>query len=179
MFNQTGTGIDSMNTPSPIVQVDTREQSILPIEAYRLETVTLPVGDYGIRGFSDWNNPRFIVERKSLDDLVSSLTGERDRFMREIEKLRQFGFRAILVEGLEAEIHFRQYRSLARPQSILASLAAIQTRANVHVIWCGDPTGAARSLERLVRQFVRGIEKDAKRLNDSLAEKEIAPCGAV
>lgn len=83
---------------TPVVLIDTREQCPLPITAYPVERTGLPVGDYGIKGFSDWENPRFIVERKSLADLCGSLSNDRERFMREIEKLRQFAFRAIVIE---------------------------------------------------------------------------------
>jgi len=56
------------------------------------------------------------------------------------------------------------YRSAANPVSILASTDALIVRAGIHVFWCGTPAGAARQLEGLVRQFVRGVEKDYKRL---------------
>jgi len=146
------------------VLIDTREQTPLPITAYPVERATLPVGDYGIAGFSDWSNPQFVIERKSLDDLVGSLTTGRDRFMRECEKLRQFRFRALVIEALEGEVQFHHYRSAVLPQAILQSLAALQVRAGLHVIWAGTPEGAARAVERLVRQFIRGVEKDYRRL---------------
>ena len=56
------------------------------------------------------------------------------------------------------------YRSRATPKSLLASLAAIEVRMGIHILWCGDSDGAARRVEGLVRQFARGILKDAKRL---------------
>jgi len=142
------------------ILVDTREQAPLDITAFPTERATLPVGDYGIAGFSDWTNPAFIIERKSLDDLVGSLTTGRERFMREVERLRQFRFHALVVEALEAEVSFHHYRSDATPQSILQSLAALQVRCDLHVLWCADAERTARCVERLVRQFVRGIEKD-------------------
>ena len=151
--------------------IDTREQRPLSIAAYPTVCDTLPVGDYGIAGFSDWDNPAFIVERKSLGDLVASLTHGRERFMREVEKLRQFRFAAILVEAWQSHIENAEYATFTTPQSILASIAAIQVRAGVHVIWCGTPKGAADMLDRLVRQFVRGIQKDADRLGAKIVEK--------
>ena len=41
--------------------IDTREQQPLKIEAYPVEVESLPVGDYGIKGLSDWGNPAFII----------------------------------------------------------------------------------------------------------------------
>lgn len=144
------------------IQIDTREQRPLEITAYPTERIGLPVGDYGIRNFSDWNNPRFIVERKSVDDLVGSVTSGRARFLKEIEKLRQFEFRALLIEGTRLDVELGHFKSCTAPASVLATLDAISVRANVHCFWCSDPEGAARQLESLVRQFIRGIEKQAR-----------------
>jgi ERCC4-type nuclease len=170
--------LEADDAMTSVVLVDTREQAPLNITAFPTERVGLPCGDYGIAGFSDWNNPAFIVERKTLNDLVGCLTNERDRFMREVEKLRQFRFHALVIEALEAEISFHHYRSDATPQSILQTLAALQVRAGLHVLWCADPERAARCVERLVRQFVRGIEKDYRLIgqaSDGLLAASLAP----
>lgn len=159
-------------TIEPVVQVDTREQALLRIEMFPTETVTLQCGDYGVRGFSDLTNPQFICERKSLDDLVQSLSWERARFMREIELLRRFRFAALLIEGDRAQVEAEQYHSRTKPQSILATLDAIAVRTGVHIFWCSDAEGASRQLESLVRQFARGIVKDYERLTKPNKEKE-------
>lgn len=147
-----------------VILVDTREQRPLEFETYPTEVVTLPVGDYGLKGFSDWTNPQFIVERKSLGDLIGSLTAGRERFMKECEKMRQFRFRAILVEARRIEIEQGEYRSEAKPQSILGSLSSLEVRSGIHVIFAGDRTRAAAEVERLVRTFARGIENDYRKL---------------
>jgi len=49
---------------------------------FPVERATLPAGDYGLRGFSDWANPVFIVERKSGADLCGSLGKGRERSLR-------------------------------------------------------------------------------------------------
>lgn len=157
---------------NPVILIDTREQLPLELTAYPVEVQGLPVGDYGIRGFSDWINPQFTVERKSLDDLVGSLTSGRDRFMKECEKMRQFRFRAILIEAHRGEVEMHQYRSRTLPASILGSLAALQVRAGIHVIFAGDRDRAASELERLVRTFARGVENDYKKLNAKKSEEK-------
>ena len=149
----------------PVVIIDTREQRPLEISGYPVERGTLPVGDYGIKGFSDWTNPAFIVERKSLQDLYNSLIQGRERFFKEINKLRQFQFRALLIEAHRFEIESGAFHGGASPASLLASLDAIQVRVGLHINWAGDSIGAAIQLEGLVRQFIRGIEKDYDRLH--------------
>ena len=145
--------------PEPVVLLDRREQAPPPIKAYRVEWVTLPVGEIGIKGFSDWVNPAFIIERKSLADLTGSLGRGRERFMREIEKLKQFGFRALVIEATKAQVAAGAYRSTISPASVLSTLDALAVRANLHLFWCEDSEGCARQVESLVRQFARGIER--------------------
>lgn len=151
-------------SPEPIILVDSREQDPLVFNRFPSRVEGLPVGDYGIEGFSDWANPAFVVERKSIDDLIGSLTQGRKRFMREVEKLRQFRFAALVVDGDRSTVELAQYRSTASPLSILSSLDAIAVRCGVHVIWAGDHTGSARIVENLVHIFCRGVEKDWNRL---------------
>jgi ERCC4-type nuclease len=153
-----------MEKTLPIVQIDTREQSPLRFENVPSERATLPVGDYGIRGFSDWENPAFIVERKNLEDLCRSLGTDRERFLREIEKMRGFRFRGLVIEAVEDQVHLHQYRSLISPSAILSTLDALSVRAGLHVFWCGDPAGAAAKVESLAMMFTRGIQKDYWRL---------------
>lgn len=147
-----------------VILVDTREQRPLEFAEYPTEVATLPVGDYGLKGFSDWDNPQFIIERKSLNDLVGSLTQGRERFMKECQKMRQFRFRCILVEAERRGVEEHQYHSAALPQSILGSLAALVVRAGIHVIFAGDRHMAAAEVERLVRTFARGVENDYRKL---------------
>jgi len=160
--------------PTPVILVDSREQAPLEIEGFVTERTGLPVGDYGIRGFSDWSNPRFIIERKSLPDLAQSLSHGRERFLREIEKMRQFGFRALLIEGTREDVLAGKHETGMTPTSILASLDALAVRCNLHVFWAGSAFGAARQLEGLVRQFVRGVEKDFARLQAAANAAETA-----
>ena len=58
------------------------------------------------------------------------------------------------------------------PAAVLATLDALAVRCGLHVFWCSDAEGAARQVESLVRQFTRGVLKDAARL-------EAAGAGAV
>ncbi|MFH1016695.1 MAG: ERCC4 domain-containing protein [Pseudomonadota bacterium] len=149
----------------PVILVDTREQVPLVFDRrFRIERATLAVGDYGVRGFSGWENPAFIVERKSLEDLCQSLGAGRERFLREVERMRQFRFRALIIEGMREEVTAGEYRSEITPAAVLATLDALAVRSGLHVFWCGDAAGAARQVESLARQFVRGVVRDAERL---------------
>ena len=127
----------------PVVIVDTREQA--PLEFHRLPSRpgTLAQGDYSIAGLEN----DFAVERKSIADLVGSLTSGRERFSREIDRLRSCPFCRLLIIGSEADIAAARYRSNANPTAILHSLHSIEARG-VPVVFAPDPTNAALLVER-------------------------------
>lgn len=155
----------------PTVLIDSREQRPLRIEAFPTRTATLPTADYSILGFEGPECLGFAVERKSLDDLAGSLGRERDRFMREVERLRTYRFSAILIEGWRQDVEAHRYRSEMAPAAILESLSAIETRTPIKVAFAGDASGAARILESWVRQFARGLEKEHSRLMAACGER--------
>ena len=70
----------------PVILIDSREQegfSFDPAVA-DVERKGLPAGDYSVAGLID----RVAVERKSLDDFVSTVIHGRARFAIELKKLR-------------------------------------------------------------------------------------------
>jgi len=153
-----------MEKTTPTIQIDTREQNPLVFENLPSERATLECGDYGVRGFSEPSCRRFIIERKSLDDLCATLSKGRDRFMREVELLMRYQFRGLVIEGTQDMIELKQYRSLISPQAIISTLDALSVRCGIQVFWCADASGAARKVESLAMMFVRGIQKDYWRL---------------
>jgi ERCC4-type nuclease len=72
----------------PVIVVDSREQNALPFAHFPTECATLYTGDYSARGLEG----SFCIERKSLADLAGSLTHDRDRFTRELERMRGHSF---------------------------------------------------------------------------------------
>jgi len=83
--------------PSPItILQDTREQCPWRFSNdCTVQVVTLTEGDYSMAGFSD----RVRVERKSLADLVGSITVGREKFLDECRRLTAFEFRFLVVES--------------------------------------------------------------------------------
>ena len=140
-----------MKTPTPTIIVDTREQTPLPFANLPTERRTLATGDYSILGFER----DFSVERKSVADLVQSLTRERDRFSRELQRMRAFDFRRLLVVGTLADLEEHRYRSLANPKAIIGSLCAFEVRFDVPVCFRETPEAAAVQVERWATYFLR------------------------
>lgn len=168
-----------MSTPPPpiTIVIDTREQAPLDFSAFPHVTTirdTLPLGDYGVPGFSGRDADRethrppekweFVIERKSLEDLIGSMTAGRDRFTKELLRMTQYDFHALVIEATFADFIAGHYRSAATPKSMHETLNSLQVRTGIQVVWAGTRAGAAAAVESFARHFVVGKLKDAKRI---------------
>jgi len=145
-----------------IIIQDTREQIPLVFpSAVVVEVGTLQTGDYSIRGLESL----FSVERKSIDDLVGSVTRERERFERELHRLRGFQFRRLLIIGSEADLLAGKFYGNANPKAIFASLGAFEVRYSVPVVWADTPNRGGELVARWAHWFSREITKQAEALN--------------
>ncbi len=141
-----------MNAVHPVLIQDTREQNGFgPLfrSAYIVEG--LSVGDYSIAGLQD----RVAIERKSLSDLVGSLTHGRDRFERELARGRTYESFAIVIEGSAQAILRGGYGvSCANPHAVWESIAAFNARyCPFHFL--GDRQTAAKWTESVLLKFAR------------------------
>jgi len=103
--------------------IDTREQlpltleyspgQVLPSQPGKLYT-----GDYSIKGLEH----HIAIERKSLDDLTACIGNERERFEKELLRLRSYPVRALVIESSWAMIEAGAYRSRVHPSSAVGSL---------------------------------------------------------
>ena len=148
---------DAMKYPNPTILIDTREQSPLVFTHCPADVATLATGDYSIQGFED----EFTIERKSLDDLAGSCTHDRERFERELVRLRGYPFRRLLVVGTVEDVEAHRYRSRAEPKAILASVTAFEIRYGLPVAFCPTPGAAALQVERWAFYFLRERLKTA------------------
>ena len=127
----------------PVLLVDTRDQRPLQFSHLPAESATLYTGDYSVRGLEEV----FAVERKSLADLAGSLTRERDRFMREMHRLRGYRSPYLLAIGDDMELSRLIAQGRLKLQQVEHSLRAIQSRYGVHVERAYTEEQAARMVE--------------------------------
>lgn len=143
------------------VIIDTREKEPFAFsDAVGTVTGTLAVGDYSLRGFEE----EITIERKSLPDLLASVTHGRERFEKELRRMRAFRFAAIVVECSWADVIQRRYRADVHPNAVIGSLQAFALRYGVQIVMGEDRATAARLTERLLVLFARRIESDWKTL---------------
>ena len=156
-------------TAKPLILIDTREQSPLIFENCQTEPATLTTGDYGLKGCEH----SWVVERKELNDLIGSLTQSRDRFLRELQRMKAYPFRRLLIEGTRSDIESHRYRSRATPQSILGSLATIEIRYNLPVVFADTRRRAAELIEGWAKYYYTEQVKHARSIL-ALTESEIS-----
>lgn len=131
----------------PVIITDTREQRPLVFLNLTSERGTLQSGDYSVKGLEN----DFAIERKSIPDLCQSLTRGRERFERELHRLRGFDFARVLIIGSPHEVQIQAQNAKA----IFSSLTAMETRWRVPVVWESSPDLAARLVERWAWFFWR------------------------
>ncbi len=149
-----------MKPIQPTIIIDTREQA--PLSFLRLPSLrgTLTSGDYSVQGLEDL----FGIERKSIADLVSCCVGDnRDRFERELHRLRGFRFARLLIVGAQAEITTHRYQSKIPPKAVLHTVKAFEARY-IPVVWEPFPEQAANLIEEWAYWFAREVAKAAETL---------------
>lgn len=138
MTQTSGTKLDTIT-----ILVDSREQRPWAFDC-PTETVTLDTADYSVKYLSHLIR----IERKSLPDLVACIASGRDRFKRELERLRGFRFRALVVEASWEDIEKHQYRSNTHPASVTGSLISWEIDYDTPVWMLGTRKAAAAFAER-------------------------------
>lgn len=129
-----------------------KEVKVVP----KTEKVHIKTGDYTIKGYED----SLFIERKSKEDLYSTVGQNRDRFERELVRMSNAatngGYAAIVVESAWRDtFHEPPERSSLNPASLEASLLAWSMRYNIHLIYRPGKFWAERAAYQIMNRFWR------------------------
>lgn len=115
-------------------------------------TAYLPTGDYSIQGLEHL----VAVERKSLEDLYSTLGQNRERFEREHERLAALDFGAVVIEAEWSRIRRRPpERSLLHPKTITRTALSWSIRYRVPWFTVEDRRAGELTTFRLLETYWR------------------------
>ena len=133
-----------------------RKTLVIPTEWAHLKT-----GDYTVRGIKD----SVTVERKSLEDLYSTLGQHRDRFEAEHERLAEFKRAVVIVEASwTAILKAPPARSKLNPKTVFRTAMSWYVRYGVPWFTADGRRMAEvmtyRFLEKAFREFGRGNSED-------------------
>ena len=148
------------------IYIDTREQNPLEIEDYPTEIKGLKYGDYALSNKDKTCN--CYIERKSIQDLVGTLSGGYERFCDEIERAETEGANLIvLVESdYNSSLRFhklkRTYKKIrTNPQHIFHNIRTIiQEYPNVQFLFVKDRSESVRVMKRIFFSNCRYKEID-------------------
>jgi len=112
---------------------DTREQKPWLFSHYPdviVREQKLDEGDYSL--FNNGENALYpiVIEKKELSDFVACCGKERERFVRELERMAQ-KLRYLVVIGSLDDIYLENYRSKINPKSVSRSLWSWQIKYNL------------------------------------------------
>lgn len=139
-----------------VIRTDTREQLFLDFTKFRgVSSVrgTLKTGDYSIQGYED----QITFERKSVQDLVGTLTSGHTRFLREMERMRSFKAKYILIEHTPDILYnyCAKHGWQRKFNTIIQSLLAYACHYQVRVRFCKDREDMAEYIVKKAREFLR------------------------
>lgn len=138
-----------------VIVVDTREQEPYQFNPARVAVVrrALPAGDYSVEGMETV----VAVERKTVEDLVKTVIRERDRFVRELDRLALYQASCVVVEGNLSDVLEARYRCGAHPQSVLGAVVGIIVDHRVPVYFCADRQSARAFVEAYLLRLERKL----------------------
>ena len=142
-----------MTAPSPTIIIARNEQIPFVFTNMPSEPGTLVTGDYSIKGLEHLVS----VERKSLDDMLRCIGTDRDRFKRELQRMRAYRFRLLVVEASAADLEAGEWRSQLQPAHVMGALAAWMGQYELPIWLAGSHDAGARLAERFLFQAARRV----------------------
>lgn len=153
-----------------IIVRDSREQrgfDFLSCSAdLSVEDGTLQSGDYSLKGFEN----KVSVERKSLADLIMSISTDRDRFLRELDRAKGLESFCIVCEGSWSDLTQGRYRSRMAPAAASATCAAIMSRYHIPIHFAGSREAAELFTAQFLRQYLKGKMHEMDAVKVALAD---------
>jgi len=126
----------------PRIVIDTREKDEYSFATPSLRK-KLDAGDYSIEGLES----QVAVERKSLDDFVSTVIHGRERFRNELRKLADYRAACVVVEAGVLDVLLHRYRGDAHPNAVLGSALSIILDFRIPVFFCSNRQAACQFVQ--------------------------------
>ena len=142
-------------TDGLLILIDTREQLPLEFPGFLTSSATLATGDYSCVCDSVDLRGVVAIERKSVSDLLGCIGQQRERFERELSRLSEIRFRAIVIEGTLADVITATAGRQLTPNQVTGSVLAWVFKYGVPVIFAGNRALASMAVVTLLRHAAR------------------------
>lgn len=139
--------------------IDSREQMPYSFSGYPCKTkkAGLKTGDYSIEGYESV----ICIERKSKEDLYSSLGKGRSRFEKEFRRMKDYQYKALVIESSLKDTLTAPARSQMNPNSVYASLLSWSIRYNVCIFFADSRTLAENLIYQIFDKFIYNKNRKA------------------
>ncbi len=131
------------------IVIDSREQN--PYRFQDAVTKALKSGDYSILGFED----RITVERKTKEDAYASLGAGRARFEKELTRLSEYDYSAIVIESTLTNFLQAPAFTRMKPKAAINSLISWSVKYGVHIFFASDRRHAKAVTYRILEKFFK------------------------
>jgi DNA excision repair protein ERCC-4 len=133
------------------ILIDTREQTPWVFDSHPTLPTKLDAGDYSLKGLESY----ITIERKSLPDMIGCCGSSRDRFIRELLRLRGYRYSAVIIEGTRQQIQNGKWRSSLKPAQVIGSINSWRVKYNIEFIYAGNAKLAAQECYQLLHKFYK------------------------
>lgn len=159
-----------LNPADVVVWVDPREQK--PYHGSPLTFVlnTLDTGDYALACAPDLLR----IERKELSDFVACCGNGRERFMREMTRIKAFAIPIVLIETTWNQLAAGGWRSQISPASVFGTAVGLLADG-INVICGGDRMQSEDLCKRILYTAARRRWREAREWVKSLSGTEGQP----
>lgn len=134
----------------PYIAIDTREK--IPFQFNKSKNcagsvkVALKTGDYSILGLE---NHVIIERKKSVLELCGNLGKNRERFMAEMERMKEIPHKFLIIEENLSQIYNLKFTKFP-VEAILGSLAKLMLQYNLHIIFAGNKKNAQELTRKIL-----------------------------
>ena len=127
---------------------------------------SLPTCDYSLLGHKDFVG----VERKTLPDLVACLGVERDRFERELQRMKAMEAACVVVEASQSKLRNGEYRSQLLPGAAWQTIVSFSGKYRVPFLWGETADDAEKIAYDFLRHYANHFWARARALGDLSAK---------
>jgi ERCC4-type nuclease len=139
-----------------IVVIDSREQH--PYKFDGTITKALKSGDYSISGLED----KIAIERKTKEDAYSSLGAGRARFEKELIRLSDYDYSAIVIESnLDNFLQAPPFTKM-NPKAAMNSLVSWSVKYKVFIFFASDRQHAKALVFRILQKYFKHRGDDVR-----------------
>jgi len=138
-----------MGKKTRTIIIDTREHDPYVFDGIETIRQKLDTGDYSVLG----HEHRITIERKNLNDWVSTIIHNKTRFQKELRRMATYERAYIVIEGSLMDIHNHKYHSAAKPHSIINASLAIMLVWNIPILFCDNRPMAVQCVRYLLERF--------------------------